>query len=176
MSDTTTLPTTPEQLFKLLDTLNIETTTVEHPPLFTVEDSQLLRGQISGGHTKNLFLKDKKSNFFLVTVSEDATVDLKTLHKIIGGSSRLSFGKPEKLLEYLGVLPGSVTAFSVINDTENMVKMIIDAPLMEQETINCHPLINTATTNIARDDLIKFLKAVNHEPHILNVSLSAPIC
>lgn len=171
MSDTSTLPTTPEQLFKLLDTLNIETTTVEHPPLFTVEDSQLLRGQISGGHTKNLFLKDKKGNFFLVSVSEDAKVDLKTLHKIIGGSSRLSFGKPEKLLEYLGILPGSVTAFSVINDTENMVKMIIDAPLMEQETINCHPLINTATTNIARIDLIKFLKAVNHEPHILNVSL-----
>ncbi len=171
MSNTPTLPTTPEQLFKLLDSLNIKATTVEHPPLFTVEDSQLLRGQISGGHTKNLFLKDKKGNFFLVTVSEDAKVDLKTLHKIIGGSSRLSFGKPEKLLEYLGVLPGSVTAFSVINDKANMVKMIIDAPLMEQETINCHPLINTATTNIARDDLIKFLKSVNHEPHILNVSL-----
>ncbi len=171
MSDTVTPPTTPEQLFTLLDSLNIETTTVEHPPLFTVEDSQLLRGQISGGHTKNLFLKDKKGNFFLVTVSESAKVDLKTLHKVIGGSSRLSFGKPEKLLEYLGVLPGSVTAFSVINDAENMVKMIIDAPLMENETLNCHPLINTATTNIARDDLIKFLKAVNHEPHILNVSL-----
>lgn len=171
MSDIPTLPTTPEQLFELLDTLNIETTTVEHPPLFTVEDSQLLRGQISGGHTKNLFLKDKKGNFFLVTVSEDSNVDLKTLHKIIGGSSRLSFGKPEKLLEYLGVLPGSVTAFSVINDTDNIVKMIIDAPLMDNDTVNCHPLINTATTNIARDDLIKFLKAVNHEPHILNVSL-----
>ena len=171
MSDTPTLPTTPEQLFKLLDSLNIKITTVEHPPLFTVEDSQLLRGQISGGHTKNLFLKDKKGNFFLVTVSESAKVDLKTLHKVIGGSSRLSFGKPEKLLEYLGVLPGSVTAFSVINDAGNMVKMIIDAPLMENETINCHPLINTATTNIARDDLLKFLKAVNHEPHILNVSL-----
>lgn len=171
MSDIPTLPTTPEQLFELLDTLKIETTTVEHPPLFTVEDSQLLRGQISGGHTKNLFLKDKKGNFFLVTVSEDSNVDLKTLHKTIGGSSRLSFGKPEKLLEYLGVLPGSVTAFSVINDTDNMVKMIIDAPLMDNDTVNCHPLINTATTNIARDDLIKFLKAVNHEPHILNVSL-----
>ncbi len=171
MHNTTKLPTTPDKLFKLLASLNIETTTVEHPPLFTVEDSQLLRGQISGGHTKNLFLKDKKNNFFLVTVLEDAKVDLKSLHKIVGGSSRLSFGKPEKLLEYLGVLPGSVTVFSVINDTENMVKMIIDAPLMEQESINCHPLINTATTNIAREDLIKFLYAVKHEPHILNVSL-----
>jgi Ala-tRNA(Pro) deacylase len=171
MPDTTTLPTTPDELFKRLEQLNIETTTVKHPPLFTVEDSQLLRGQISGGHTKNLFLKDKKGNFFLVTVLEDAKVDLKSLHKIIGGSSRLSFGKPEKLLEYLGVLPGSVTAFSVINDTENMVKMIIDAPLMEQEIINCHPLINTATTSISRENLIKFLNAVNHEPQILNVSL-----
>ena len=79
----------------------------------------------------------------------------------------MSFGKPEKLLEYLGVLPGSVTAFSPINDTSNMVKMIIDEKLMDYDSLNCHPLINTATTTIARDDLIKFLNAVNHPPHIL---------
>ncbi len=163
----TNLPTTSGQLFEFLKNLNITTSTVEHPPLFTVEDSQKLRGQIKGAHTKNLFLKDKKSNFFLVTAGEDAKVDLKTLHKIIGGSSRLSFGKPEKLMEYLGVLPGSVTAFSPINDTNNVVKMIIDEKLMENDVLNCHPLINTATTTIARDDLIKFLNAVNHPPHIL---------
>ncbi len=162
-------PTTPDQLFEFLKNLSITTSTVEHPPLFTVEDSQMLRGQIKGAHTKNLFLKDKKNNFFLVTADEEAKVDLKTLHKIIGGSSRLSFGKPEKLLEYLGVLPGSVTAFSTINDTNNVVKMIIDEKLMESDVLNCHPLINTATTTIARDDLIKFLNAVNHPPHILPI-------
>jgi len=163
----TDLPTTPDQLFRFLEKLDIHTSTVEHPPLFTVEDSQKLRGQITGGHTKNLFLKDKKGNFFLVTVGEDAKIDLKNLHKIIGGSSRLSFGKPEKLMEYLGVLPGAVTAFSPINDTTNAVKMIIDEKLMENELLNCHPLVNTATTSIARDDLVRFLEAVNHPPHIL---------
>ena len=167
MVETTNNPTTPDQLFEFLETLDIRTTTVEHPPLFTVEDSQKLRGKIIGGHTKNLFLKDKKNNFFLVTVGEDAKVDLKILHKIIGGSSRLSFGKPEKLMEYLGVLPGAVTAFSPINDTNNMVKMVIDEKLMENDVLNCHPLVNTATTSIARDDLIKFLNAVKHPPEIL---------
>ncbi len=160
-----------EELFALLEELNIKTTTVEHPALFTVEDSRALRGQISGGHTKNLFLKDKKNNFFLVTVREDARVDLKNLHKLVGGSSRLSFGKPDKLMEYLGVVPGSVTAFGVINDKTGAVKMVMDETLMENEIINCHPLVNTATTSIARNDLLKFLEVVGHKPQILNVSL-----
>ena len=164
-------PMTKEGLFDLLDELNIKTKTVSHPPLFTVEDSQSLRGQISGGHTKNLFLKDKKNNFFLVTALEDTKVDLKQLHKLVGGSNRLSFGKPDKLMEYLGVLPGSVTAFSVVNDKTGKVKMIIDEKMLDYETLNCHPLVNTATTSIARNDLLAFLKAVNHPPHILNVSL-----
>ncbi len=164
-------PMTPEGLFSLLEELNIQTKTVNHPPLFTVEDSQSLRGQIPGGHTKNLFLKDKKNNFFLVTALEDTKVDLKQLHKLVGGSNRLSFGKPDKLMEYLGVLPGSVTAFSVVNDKTGQVKMIVDEKLLEHDVINCHPLINTATTSIARDDLLAFLETVKHPPHILNVSL-----
>jgi Ala-tRNA(Pro) deacylase len=164
-------PLTSDDLFLLFDEMKIDVSTVEHPPLFSVEDSQSLRGIIQGGHTKNLFLKDKKNNFFLVTVLEDARVDLKTLHKLIGGSSRLSFGKPEKLLEYLGVLPGAVTAFGVVNDKGGAVKMVIDAALLENDIINCHPLINTATTSIYRDDLMKFLEACNHRPQILNVSL-----
>lgn len=165
------VPLTSDDLFALFDEMKIDVTIVEHPPLFTVEDSQSLRGTIAGGHTKNLFLKDKKNNFFLVTVLEDAKVDLKNLHKLVGGSNRLSFGKPEKLMEYLGVLPGAVTALGVVNDKECQVKLVIDEALLEHDIINCHPLKNTATTSIHRDDLMKFLEACDHRPQILNVSL-----
>lgn len=167
------MPVTPSALHDYLKELGIEVKTHTHPPLFTVEDSQKLRGEIPGGHTKNLFLKDKKDQFFLVTVDEEAVVDLKTIHHIIGAASRVSFGKPEKLLEYLGVLPGSVTLFGVINDTGHNVRVIIDSELMQNDIINCHPLTNEATTSIRRDDLIQFLRLTGHEPQILAVSESA---
>ncbi|MCO6386846.1 prolyl-tRNA synthetase associated domain-containing protein [Aliihoeflea sp. 40Bstr573] len=165
---------TVDDLFGMLAELGIDVTTVEHPPLFTVGESQSLRGQIAGGHTKNLFLKDKKDRFFLVTVEEEAEVDLKQIHRIIGASSRVSFGKPEKLMEYLGVIPGAVTAFGAINDTGSNVTFVLDATLMAHETINAHPLVNTATTSIRADDLIRFLRATGHEPLILNVSTVSP--
>lgn len=163
----------PKELLDYLQNLGIEVTTVEHPPLFTVADSQGLRGEISGGHTKNLFLKDKKDNFFLVTVEEDAAVDLKSIHQVIGAASRVSFGKPEKLLEYLGVIPGSVTVFGAINDRDHNVQVVIDADLMKYDVINGHPLTNEATTSIRREDLIAFLKSTGHEPRILAVSEGA---
>ncbi len=156
-------------LFNLLDQLGIKTTTIEHPPLFTVADSQNLRGEISGGHTKNLFLKDKKDNIFLVTVDENAVVDLKSIHHKIGASSRVSFGKPELLQELLGVLPGSVTVFGVINDRDHRVKVVIDETLFEHDKINAHPLTNTATTSIMTEDLLKFLDATGHKPLIIPV-------
>ena len=161
---------TPDELFAFLDTLGIATRTIAHPPLFTVADSQALRGEIPGGHTKNLFLKDKKDRFFLLVVDEDAVVDLKQIHHAIGAASRVSFGKPEALLELLGVTPGAVTAFGVINDTACKVSVLIDAGLMEHDTINAHPLSNEATTSIARDDLMTFIRATGHEPTILKVS------
>jgi Ala-tRNA(Pro) deacylase len=144
-------------------------TTVEHPPLFTVEQSQALRGEIAGGHTKNLFLKDKRDAVFLVVAEEDAEVDMKSLHKRIG-SARLSFGKPELLAELLGVVPGSVTPFGVINDTARRVSVVLDAGLLRHGKLNFHPLENTATTTIAPDDLTKFLCATGHEPRILAVT------
>jgi len=165
---------TADDLFALLAELDIEVTTVEHPPLFTVGESQSLRGQIAGGHTKNLFVKDKKDRFFLLTVEEDAQVDLKQVHQIIGASSRVSFGKPEKLMEYLGVIPGAVTAFGAINDAGGAVTFVLDAALMRHETINAHPLVNTATTSIRADDLVAFLRATGHEPLILNVATVSP--
>ena len=164
------MPKTPDELFAFLEKLGIEVRTISHPPLFTVADSQASRGEIPGGHTKNLFLKDKKDNFFLITVGEEAEVDLKQIHHVIGAASRVSFGKPEALMEHLGVIPGAVTAFGLINDEKGAVKFVIDDALMEHETINAHPLTNEATTSIAASDMLRFARATGHEPAILKVS------
>jgi Ala-tRNA(Pro) deacylase len=164
------VPKTETELFAFLAELGIEVTTTRHPPLFTVADSQALRGEIAGGHTKNLFLKDKKDRFFLVTVGEEAVVDLKQIHHLIGASSRVSFGKPEKLMEFLGVVPGAVTVFGLVNDTAGQVTVVLDAALMENKIINAHPLTNEATTSIATADLLGFIRASGHEPAVLKVS------
>jgi Ala-tRNA(Pro) deacylase len=158
-----------DELFSFLDQLGIAHRTVSHPPLFTVEQSQQLRGAIPGGHTKNLFLKDKKGVLFLVVASEDAAIDLKTLHHKLG-AGRLSFGSPELLRSVLGVEPGAVTAFAAINDKTGQVAVILDQALLDHAVINCHPLVNTMTTAIARADLLKFLEATGHPPRVIAVS------
>jgi Ala-tRNA(Pro) deacylase len=164
------MPQTPEQLFAALDALAIHHSTVKHPPLFTVEQSQALRGQIPGGHTKNLFLRDKKSALYLVVAQEDAKIDLKGLHRVLGATGRFSFGSADLLRELWGVEPGAVTPFGAINDTECRVTVVLDAAMMEHETLNYHPLVNTMTTSIARDDLVKFLESTGHPPRIERVS------
>jgi Ala-tRNA(Pro) deacylase len=163
------MPATPQDLFAFLDRLGIRHTTVSHPPLFTVTDSQSLRGQIAGGHTKNLFLKDKPGALFLVVAEEDARIDLKSIHRRIG-AKRVSFGSAELLAQHLGVPPGSVTPFAAINDSAGAVSVVLDAALMQHAVLNFHPLINTMTTSIAARDLVAFLKATGHEPRILPVS------
>ena len=167
---TSTLPKTSDDLFAFLDQLGIKHKTEWHEPVFTVAESNALSAQMPGGHTKNLFVKDKKDQFFLLTVEEHAVVDLKTVHTVIGAASKVSFGKPEKLMEYLGVIPGSVTTFGAINDTGHNVKIIIDADLMKEELINCHPLRNDATTAVRSADLLKFLDATGHHPLVLKVT------
>ena len=164
------MPKMPDELLAFLESLGISVSTVRHPPLFTVAESQSLRGEIAGGHTKNLFLKDKKGAYFLVTVEEEAVVDLKTIHNLIGASGRVSFGKPDMLMDLLGVAPGAVTVFGAVNDTEGRVKIVLDEGLMREETINAHPLTNEATTSIRRDDLLAFLRATGHEPHVLKAA------
>lgn len=154
----------------MLDGLGIEHKTTQHEPVFTVAESESLRDRIPGGHTKNLFVKDKKDQYFVLTVEENAVVDLKTVHKVIDASSRVSFGRPEKMLEYLGVVPGSVTVFGAINDTANNVTFVLDEELMRHDLINGHPLSNDATTTIGRDDLIRFLEATGHVPLVLKVT------
>jgi Ala-tRNA(Pro) deacylase len=167
------MPKTTEQLFATLDALGIPHSTQQHPPLFTVEQSRKLRGQIPGGHTKNLFLRDKKYAIYLVVMLEDADIDLKGLHRRVGANGRFSFGSADLLSEVLGVEPGAVTPFGVINDTESRVTVILDAAMMEHETLNYHPLVNTMTTSIGRDDLLKFLESTGHSPRIERLSRRA---
>ncbi|MGN6548342.1 MAG: prolyl-tRNA synthetase associated domain-containing protein [Pararhizobium sp.] len=157
-------------LFAFLDTLGIRTTTHAHAPVFTVAEAQALRQAIPGAHTKNLFLKDKKDNYFLVTVEEEAEVDLKSIHGTIGAKSRVSFGKPEALMALLGVRPGAVTALGAFNDAEGRVRVVLDSGLMEHAVINVHPLSNDKTTSIGRDDLVTFLEATGHAPLVLKVT------
>jgi Ala-tRNA(Pro) deacylase len=168
------MPATPDELFALLDRLKIRHSTVHHAPLYTVEQSQALRGRIPGAHTKNLFLSDKKASLFLVTALEDAAIELKSLHNRIGAKGRLSFGRPDRLLEVLGVEAGSVTPFGAVNDVQARVTVILDAGLMAYDIINAHPLANTMTTSLARDDLVRFLRATGHEPVIVPVSGQGP--
>ncbi len=165
------MPATPDDLFAFLDRLGIAHRTVTHPPLFTVEQSQALRGQIPGGHTKNLFLKDRKGAIYLVVALEDSVIELKTLHHKLG-AGRFSFGSADLMREVLGVEPGAVTPFGAINDTAGRLTVVLDAAMMEHETLNYHPLVNTRTTSIARADLIKFLEATGHPPRIAAVTAS----
>lgn len=159
------MPATRQDLFARLAQLGIETCTVEHEPLFTVAESSKLERELPGAHTKNLFLKDDGGELFLVVARTQTRVDLKALAKTLH-AGRFSFGKPELLMQALGVPPGSVTAFAVINDPERRVRVVIDAELMQYDCVNCHPLENTATTNIARDDLLRFIRSCGHEPRI----------
>jgi len=164
------MPKSPDDLMQFLSSLGIEVTTHRHPAVFTVEESRGVCDHIPGAHTKNLFLRDRKERHFLVTIEQDAVVDLKTIHTLIGASGRVSFGKPEKMMELLGVVPGAVTVFGVINDTAHDLTVVLDEPLMKSEIINGHPLHNEATTSIRRDDLLRFITATGHDPLILKVS------
>lgn len=159
-----------QQLFAFLEQLGIAVRTTAHRAVFTVQEGQDIKKNIPGAHTKNLFLKDKKGHYFLVTLAGHAVVDLKHLHEKIGASGRLSFGSSEKLAEYLGLYPGAVSAFGLINDKDNHVAFILDKALFDNAIINCHPMTNEATTSISREDLVKFARATNHEPLIIQVS------
>lgn len=161
------------ELMNRLAELGIETRTVDHPAVFTVAESSEIDRLIPGGHTKNLFLKDNKGALFLVVAHAHTPVDLKALGKTIG-AGRLSFGRPELLQAVLGVTPGSVTVFALINDAARRVAVIVDGALMAFDTVNGHPLENNATTNIARDDLLAFIRACGHEPRILYLGQDEP--
>lgn len=152
------MPATPDDLFARLDELGIAHTSVRHAPVFTVDESRDLKAEIPGGHTKNLFLKDKKGALFLVCALADTRIDLNELSRALG-AGRFSFGSPALLMERLGVEPGSVTLFALINDPEQRVRLVLDDALFQHDQVNFHPLRNDATTGIAPKSLLRFVEA-----------------
>jgi len=163
------IPITRKELFERFASLGIAHRTVDHAAVHTVAESSTIEQELPGAHTKNLFLKDDRGSNVLVIAKTTTRVDLKALARKLG-FGRFSFGKPELLFERLGVTPGSVTAFAVMNDEQGLVDVVFDEELMAYDSINCHPLENTATTNIARDDLLRFIRATGHEPKIILLS------
>jgi len=166
------LPTTPQALLDQLAQWGIDQTTHRHAPVFTVEEAKDLRGQLAGGHCKSLFLKNKKGAMWLVVCNEDRRIDIKALGAQLGGG-RLSFGSADRLQRVLGVLPGSVTPFALINDKDHQVTPILDKAMLNNEQLNYHPLVNTMTTTIASDDLLRFVEACGHTPVVLDLDAPA---
>ncbi len=154
-------------LLAKLDSLGIAHTTHDHAAVFTVAEGAQIKAALAGGHTKNLFLKDKTGALFLVCALGDTQINVNHLHKTLG-CKRLSFAKPDVLLEHLGVTPGSVTVFSVLNDKSGAVTLVLDKALFEHDIVNFHPMINTATTAVSSADLLIFAKAVGHPPIIVD--------
>ena len=163
-----TLPTPPEALIETLEYAGITFTRHEHPPLRTVEDSKALRGQMDGAHVKNLYLRDKKKKNHLIVAQEDRDIDLKSLPAMIG-SDRLSFGSADRLFEFLGVRPGAVSPFTLINDPDQRVKLSIDASLMKAEMLFFHPLVNDLTLGVTPEGLRRFLALSGHDPQIITL-------
>ena len=159
---------TKTDLFELLSVKNIDFQIHDHEPLFTVEDSENLRGEIKGAHTKNLFLKNKKNNFFLFSCDENAKVDLKRFSKSIDAKN-LSFANEVYLKKFLGIKPGSVSPYALLNDKENIVNFYFDEKLYKSEIINYHPLINTTTISIKTSVFINFLLENNKKIHIFSL-------
>jgi Ala-tRNA(Pro) deacylase len=157
----------PQQLFARLAALGIAQRTVEHPPVFTVEEAKALRGNLPGHHIKNLFLRNKKEEMWLVVALEDRAIDLKRLGEALG-AGRLSFGSPDRLRRVLGVEPGSVTPFALVNDETHLVRLVLDRGLAEGGPVNAHPLVNTMTTAIAPADLLRLFEATGHIPRWLD--------
>ncbi|MEM7171728.1 MAG: prolyl-tRNA synthetase associated domain-containing protein [Pseudomonadota bacterium] len=163
----TSLPTSPEALYGRLRDLEIPYESHEHAPVFTVEESKALPVQLPGAHIKNLFLRNKKGRMWLVVCQEDRKIDLKALGERLG-AGRLSFGSPARLMDHLGVLPGSVTPLAIVNDIQGLVQVVLDRSLLDHEVVNCHPLVNHMTTVLKVSDLQRFLALEDHPPELLS--------
>ena len=165
--------TSRDDLFALFDRIGVAHRTLEHPAVFRVGEGEEIKAALPGGHTKNLFLKDAKGQLWLISALQDTRIDLKALPKTIG-AAKLSFGSAELLEETLGVTPGSVTAFGLINDAERRVRFVLDARLAEADPVNFHPLVNTATTAISQAGFRAFLAALGVTPLIVDFETLTP--
>ena len=159
---------TADDLFARLTDLGIAFTRHDHPPLFTVDDSKTLRGSLPGGHCKNLFLRDKKGAMWLLVCLEDRAIDLKALGAHLGGA-RLSFGSPDRLMRVLGVIPGAVSPFTLINDSEISVQVLLDAEMLRHDHLNYHPLRNDMTLAVSPDGLMRFIGSCGHVPTVVDL-------
>ena len=160
------LPTPPERLMATLTSLDISFTIHSHPPLRTVEDAKAFRGDLQGTHIKNLYLRDRKKRNFLLVAEEDKAIDLKALPSLIS-SDRLSFGSADRLFEMLGVRPGAVSPFTLINDPDHKVQLLFDADLADQHCLFAHPLVNDMTLGVSGADLMRFFNHTGHDPRLL---------
>lgn len=160
----------PDNLFSYLDRHDISVTTHWHEPVFTVEEGAEIKAHLPGGHTKNLFLKDKSGALLLISAEGHTAIRLNKLHTLIN-TKRLSFGSPDLMLETLGVVPGSVTAFALMNDTTGRVRFLLDAALMQHDVLNFHPLTNTGTTAISRGDFERFIIATGHTVEVVDFTV-----
>ena len=156
-----------DELLQFLARVGAEPRTTEHPAVFRVGEGEDIKDAIPGAHTKNLFLKDAKGQLWLISAEGYAAIDLKRLHTVIG-SARLSFGNAELMEETLGVTPGSVTAFGLVNDKDRRVRFVLDRTLAEADLVNFHPLTNTATTTVTRAGFRAFLAAIGVEPMVVD--------
>lgn len=165
---------TKADLFAFLDAHGIEHSTLDHPAVFRVGEGEDIKAGLPGAHTKNLFLKDGKAQLWLISAKDTTRIDLKRLPDVIG-SARLSFGNEQLMVETLGVTPGSVTAFGLINDLEHRVRFVLDRALAEAETVNFHPLTNTATTAVSGEGFRQFLEAVGVTPLVVDFEAMATV-
>jgi len=148
--------------------------THDHPAVFRVGEGEEIKAAIPGAHTKNLFLKDAKDQLWLISARDTTQIDLKRLHTVIG-SARLSFGNTALMEETLGVTPGSVTAFALINDKDRRVRFVLDRALAEADQVNFHPLTNTATSGVSAQGFRKFLAAVGVRPLVVDFAAMAVV-
>lgn len=167
------LPTSPQELMRKLDDMGVEYTLYEHPPVFTVEESKQHTGHVPGTHCRNLFLRDKKKRNFLVVAPDETEIDLKKLDSVLD-CGRLSFGSGDRLWEYLGIRQGSVNPFTIINDTDSQVNLILDADMMKAELVAYHPMDNAMTITLTPAGLLKFLAGIGREGAITDLKPAAP--
>lgn len=167
------LPTTPQALMDKLKDLGIAFTLHHHRAVFTVAEAMEVERGMEGAQCRNLFLRDKKKNNFLVVLRNETEVDIKKLQPLIG-ADKLSFGSPDRLWEYLGVRPGSVCPYAIVNDVGQNVQIFLDKSMLESSLVNYHPLINTMTIGTKPEDLLRFIESTGHTPHVIDLTPAKP--
>ncbi|WP_312166938.1 prolyl-tRNA synthetase associated domain-containing protein [Phenylobacterium sp.] len=165
---------TRSDLIAFFDAHGVDHHTTDHAAVFRVGEGEGIKDDIPGAHTKNLFLKDAKGRLWLISAKDDTAIDLKRLHTVIG-SARLSFGPAELMEQVLGVAPGSVTAFALVNDVDRQVTFVLDRHLAQAERVNFHPMTNTATTGVSRAGFARFLQALGIAPLVVDFAAMAVV-